>query len=227
MAIVALVLYIAFFAPGMGPMPWTINAEICAVLCMCGLGVHRMADPPKYRGFGNSVATAVNARDLRPVRVDSCAQWTGNLLISMTFLDLGNAITEAGAFWLYAGFALAGFVFVYAFVPETKGLVRARHRRAASPAADTGADRAPAGSAHEGGGGDAAQQLTDGWLFKSGAQSGKRTCSAAVFSPVLRCPRAAPRPESMLMSARSFRGNICTTSAPHRSRRARCSHPPR
>ena len=49
-------------------------------------------------------------------------QWIGNLIISMTFLDLGTAITEAGAFWLYAGFALIALVFVLLYVPETKGL---------------------------------------------------------------------------------------------------------
>eukprot|EP00050_Salpingoeca_kvevrii_P016340 m.54604 g.54604 ORF g.54604 m.54604 type:complete len:542 (-) comp6855_c0_seq2:34-1659(-) len=92
LAILALVLYIACFAPGLGPMPWAVNAEIY---------------PPEYRSFGNSCATAVN--------------WTGNLIISMTFLDLTYLVTEAGAFWLYAGFAILGAMFVYRLLPETKG----------------------------------------------------------------------------------------------------------
>ena len=62
---VGLVLYLFFFAPGMGPMPWTLNSEIY---------------PLWARSFGVSVATSVN--------------WAFNLLISMTFLTLLEAITK-------------------------------------------------------------------------------------------------------------------------------------
>ena len=44
----------------------------------------------------------------------------------MTFLDLIKLLTETGAFLLYAGFALCGLVFVYYYVPETKGLTLER-----------------------------------------------------------------------------------------------------
>eukprot|EP00051_Salpingoeca_urceolata_P025435 m.457646 g.457646 ORF g.457646 m.457646 type:complete len:545 (-) comp20334_c0_seq1:49-1683(-) len=92
LAIGSLVLYIVMFAPGMGPMPWTVNSEIY---------------PPQYRSLGNSAATAVN--------------WTGNLVISLTFLTLCNVLTTAGAFWLYCGLAVLAWLFVYFMVPETKG----------------------------------------------------------------------------------------------------------
>jgi hypothetical protein len=29
LSILSLVVYIAFFAPGLGPMPWTVQSEIC------------------------------------------------------------------------------------------------------------------------------------------------------------------------------------------------------
>ncbi len=45
----------------------------------------------------------------------------GNLIISMTFLDVCSLLTEAGAFFLYAGFAAAALVFIYYRVPETRG----------------------------------------------------------------------------------------------------------
>jgi len=63
--ILGLVSYLFFFAPGMGPMPWTINSEIY---------------PLWARSLGNSLATSTN--------------WAFNLLISMTFLSLLEAITK-------------------------------------------------------------------------------------------------------------------------------------
>lgn len=91
LAIVFLVLYIAAFAPGMGPMPWTINSEIY---------------PLWARSTGNAFATATN--------------WTCNLVISMTFLSLTEWITHYGAFWLYGGISFFGWLFFFVYLPETK-----------------------------------------------------------------------------------------------------------
>ena len=63
--VIGLCLYLFFFAPGMGPMPWTINSEI---------------HPNWSRSFSQSIATSTN--------------WAFNLLISMTFLSLTEVITE-------------------------------------------------------------------------------------------------------------------------------------
>ncbi len=63
--VLGLCLYLFFFAPGMGPMPWTINSEIY---------------PLWARSIGQSLATSVN--------------WAANLVISMTFLSLTEAITK-------------------------------------------------------------------------------------------------------------------------------------
>ena len=59
LTIVVLFIYIAFFAPGMGPLPWTINAEIY---------------PTWARSTAIAIATMVN--------------WLCNLIVSMTFLTL-------------------------------------------------------------------------------------------------------------------------------------------
>ena len=59
LTIVVLFIYIAFFAPGMGPLPWTINAEIY---------------PTWARSTAIAIATTVN--------------WLCNLIVSMTFLTL-------------------------------------------------------------------------------------------------------------------------------------------
>ena len=49
------------------------------------------------------------------------ANWSANLLISITFLSLINAVGKSWTFWIYAIFAALAIVFVWRFVPETKG----------------------------------------------------------------------------------------------------------
>ncbi|KAL8621780.1 hypothetical protein ACOMHN_016267 [Nucella lapillus] len=92
MAIFGLALYLMFFAPGMGPMPWTINAEIY---------------PLWARSTGNSMSAATN--------------WIANLLVSMTFLTLTETLTKYGTYWLFVGIACLGFLFFLLLLPETKG----------------------------------------------------------------------------------------------------------
>ena len=41
--------------------------------------------------------------------------------MSQFFLSLVDLISEAGTFWLFAGFCAVTYVFVSRFVPETKG----------------------------------------------------------------------------------------------------------
>uniref|UniRef100_A0A8C2DFX9 Solute carrier family 2 member 13b n=1 Tax=Cyprinus carpio TaxID=7962 RepID=A0A8C2DFX9_CYPCA len=91
--LLGLVLYLAFFAPGMGPMPWTVNSEIY---------------PLWARSTGNACSAGVN--------------WICNVLVSLTFLHVAQYLTYYGAFFLYSGLALLGFVFVVGCLPETKGL---------------------------------------------------------------------------------------------------------
>ena len=65
LVVLGLCLYLFFFAPGMGPMPWTINSEIY---------------PTWSRSSSQSIATSMN--------------WASNLIVSMTFLSLTEAITK-------------------------------------------------------------------------------------------------------------------------------------
>lgn len=91
-ALLGLVLYLIFFAPGMGPMPWTVNSEIY---------------PLWARSTGNACSAGIN--------------WIFNVLVSLTFLHTAEYLTYYGAFFLYAGFAAVGLLFVYGCLPETKG----------------------------------------------------------------------------------------------------------
>ncbi|KAM9407536.1 proton myo-inositol cotransporter [Salvelinus alpinus] len=89
--LLGLVLYLAFFAPGMGPMPWTINSEIY---------------PLWARSTGNACSAGVN--------------WMFNFLVSLTFLHVAQNLTYYGVFFLYSSLALLGFFFIYGCLPETK-----------------------------------------------------------------------------------------------------------
>uniref|UniRef100_A0A803LMA7 Major facilitator superfamily (MFS) profile domain-containing protein n=1 Tax=Chenopodium quinoa TaxID=63459 RepID=A0A803LMA7_CHEQI len=93
LAIIGLALYIAFFAPGMGPVPWAINSEIY---------------PQAYRGLCGGMGATV------------C--WITNLIVSESFLSIADAIGTGGTFLIIAGIVVIAFLFVCAFVPETRAL---------------------------------------------------------------------------------------------------------
>jgi sugar porter (SP) family MFS transporter len=92
LALVALVLYIAAFAIGLGPVFWLMISEIY---------------PLRIRGSAMAVATVAN--------------WTFNFLVSYFFLSLVGWITRAGTFWLYAAIGVVAVLFFWWRVPETKG----------------------------------------------------------------------------------------------------------
>ncbi|GKV27291.1 hypothetical protein SLEP1_g36476 [Rubroshorea leprosula] len=92
-AVLGLALYISFFSPGMGPVPWTVNSEIY---------------PEHYRGICGGMSATVN--------------WTSNLIVSESFLSVADAIGTGTTFLILAGMAVLAVGFVIVFVPETKGL---------------------------------------------------------------------------------------------------------
>jgi sugar porter (SP) family MFS transporter len=91
-AIGSLVIYVACFAFGLGPIFWLLISEIY---------------PLKNRGVAMSAVTVTN--------------WTLNLLVAVTFLSLVGVLGHAGTFWLYGAVAIGAWVFFYCLVPETKG----------------------------------------------------------------------------------------------------------
>jgi sugar porter (SP) family MFS transporter len=90
--VLALCLYVASFAIGMGPVFWLLIAEIY---------------PLKVRGLAMGVATVAN--------------WGANLVVALTFLSLMAAIGRSFTFWFYAVVTAIGLVFAWYYVPETKG----------------------------------------------------------------------------------------------------------
>jgi MFS family permease len=81
LTLVFMVVYIAAFAGGLGPVFWTLIGEIF---------------PPSVRAEGSSASTAVN--------------WIANFLVSLAFLPVAHLIGQGETFWIFAVIMLAGAV---------------------------------------------------------------------------------------------------------------------
>jgi sugar porter (SP) family MFS transporter len=92
LVLVPILTYVACFGVGMGAVVWVLMSELF---------------PTRVRGRAMSVATV--------------SLWIACFLITLTFLSLVEAITAAGAFWLYASMCVVTLFFVRHFCPETKG----------------------------------------------------------------------------------------------------------
>lgn len=97
-ALVFMLLYVASFAMSWGPVCWVLLSEIF---------------PNKIRGRALAVAVA--------------AQWISNYLVSWTFpmMDKNTYLVETFnhgfAYWIYGVMGILAMLFVWKFVPETKG----------------------------------------------------------------------------------------------------------
>ena len=98
LSLLAMLAYTASFAVSWGPVCWVLLAEIF---------------PNKIRGQAMALAVA--------------AQWCANYLVSWTFpmMDKSTYLIDTFhhgfAYWIYALMALLSALFMYKFVPETKG----------------------------------------------------------------------------------------------------------
>ncbi|CAI8598003.1 unnamed protein product [Vicia faba] len=92
-AIIGLALYIIFFTPGMGLVPWTVNSEIY---------------PEEFRGVCGGMSATVN--------------WICSVIMSESFLSVSDSVGLGGSFMILGVICVVAFFFVLFFVPETKGL---------------------------------------------------------------------------------------------------------
>ena len=92
LAVASVVGYVSFFALSLGPIMWVVLSEIF---------------PLKIRGFAMGVSLFAN--------------WLFNYLVSLTFLFLIQSWGIGGTFALYMGLSLLCFLFIFFYIPETKG----------------------------------------------------------------------------------------------------------
>ncbi|KAM9839031.1 solute carrier family 2, facilitated glucose transporter member 1-like [Aulostomus maculatus] len=90
-AILAVMLFVAMFELGPGPIPWFIVAEL----------------------FSQGPRPAAMA-------VAGCCNWTSNFLVGMSFPKLVELL-EHWVFLIFTGFLILFFIFTFLKVPETKG----------------------------------------------------------------------------------------------------------
>ncbi|MCI4390421.1 hypothetical protein PGIGA_G00122550 [Pangasianodon gigas] len=83
---------VAAFSMGFGPMTWVVLSEIF---------------PADVRG--------------RAFAFSSCFNWTANLIVTFSFLNVIDVMGLSGTFFAYGVITVAAVVFIYLLLPETKG----------------------------------------------------------------------------------------------------------
>ncbi|MFE9172890.1 sugar porter family MFS transporter [Streptomyces kebangsaanensis] len=117
LSLVFMVVYIASFAVGLGPVFWVLVGELF---------------PSSARAAGSGASTAVN--------------WASNFVVSLVFLPLADVIGQGEIFWVFAAVCAFTLWFVGRYVPETRerefnevdAALRARFGRQAQQAAASG-----------------------------------------------------------------------------------------
>lgn len=90
--LVMMILFVAFYAAGLGCVPWQANEFL----------------PMEVRAMGTTLINISN--------------WGPNIIVSATFLTMMRNMTPSGTFGFYAGLSFLGWVFVYFCFPEAANM---------------------------------------------------------------------------------------------------------
>jgi sugar porter (SP) family MFS transporter len=91
-ALIAALCYIGFFAASLAPVMWVVTSEIY---------------PSRIRGTAMSISTGIS--------------WLCTFLTVQFFPWMLNNLGGTVAFGIFAAFSVAAFIFIFAYIPETKG----------------------------------------------------------------------------------------------------------
>ncbi|TEA13156.1 Myo-inositol transporter 1 [Colletotrichum sidae] len=92
LVLVSMILFVAFYAAGLGCVPWQANEFL----------------PMEIRAVGTMGINLFN--------------WGPNIIVSSTFLSMMRGMTPSGTFGLYAGLSFLGWVFVVFCYPEAANM---------------------------------------------------------------------------------------------------------
>ena len=92
MMVMLVVAAISVYAMTLGPVTWTLLAEIF---------------PNRIRGVAMATCTF--------------ALWVGCCTLTFSFPSMNAALGSSGTFWIYSTICLCAFIFLYRRCPETKG----------------------------------------------------------------------------------------------------------
>ncbi|XP_028411873.1 solute carrier family 2, facilitated glucose transporter member 8-like [Dendronephthya gigantea] len=90
--LIALCCFITGFSFGFGPIPWLIMSEIF---------------PTNVRGIASGIATQVN--------------WLGVFIVTKFYVNMKHSMHPYGMYWFFAAVCLVSVIYVFIFLPETKG----------------------------------------------------------------------------------------------------------
>ncbi|KAI5781527.1 myo-inositol transporter [Geopyxis carbonaria] len=92
LVLVSIIIYVAFYATGLGNVPWSTTELL----------------PLEVRAMGTMMVT--------------CCCWGFNIIVSATFLSMMKGITPTGAFAFYAALCFIGWIGVILIYPEVSGM---------------------------------------------------------------------------------------------------------
>lgn len=92
LVLVTMILFVAFYAAGLGCVPWQANEFL----------------PMEVRAMGTMAINIFN--------------WGPNIIVSSTFLTMMKSITPSGTFGFYAALCFLGWLFVFFCFPEASNM---------------------------------------------------------------------------------------------------------